>query len=42
MGSRCKLICLQIGTAKDGEEVGKSGNRTIEKTGEEKGGAGAS
>ena len=37
-----KLRVLQIGTATDGEEVGNSGNITIHKTGEEKGGSGAS
>ena len=42
MGSGCKLRGIQRGTATDREEAGKSGNRTVQKTGEEKGGAGAS
>ena len=40
LGSGCKLRRLQRGTAMDGEEVGKRGERTIQKTGKEKGGEG--
>ena len=42
MGSWWKLRGLQRVTATEGGEAGKSGNRTIQKTGEEKFGAGAS
>ena len=38
-GERVKLRGFQRETAMDGEEVGKRGKRTIQTTGEEKGGA---
>ena len=42
VGSREKFRWIERGTATDGGEVGKRGERTIQKTGEEKGGAGPS